>query len=86
MHVLILYANPVATSFGAALHQQAIEALRVSGHDIDDCDLYAEFFEPILTEQERIRYHDTQANREPIARYVDGLLASKRRPRLPGLE
>lgn len=77
MRVLILYANPVATSFGAALHQQAIEALRVSGHDIDDCDLYAESFEPILAEQERIRYHDTKVNREPIARYVDRLLAAE---------
>ena len=48
MRVLILYANPVATSFGAALHQQAVKALQASGHDIDDCDLYAERFDPIL--------------------------------------
>ena len=77
MRVLILYANPVATSFGAALHQQAIEAFRASNHDIDDCDLYAESFEPILTERERIRYHDTHLNREPVAGHADRMLAAE---------
>ena len=77
MRVLILYANPVTTSFGAALHQQAVRALRASGHDIDDCDLYAESFDPILSEQERIRYHNTETNRAPIAGYADRLLAAE---------
>ena len=77
MRVLVLYANPVATSFGAALHQQTVRALRASGHDIDDCDLYAESFGPILTEPERIRYHNTKVNREPIPGYTDRLLAAE---------
>jgi putative NADPH-quinone reductase len=41
LRVLILYANPVATSYGAALHGRVIEGLRKGGHRIDDCDLYA---------------------------------------------
>jgi NAD(P)H dehydrogenase (quinone) len=77
VRVLILYANPVATSFGAALHRQAVKALQASGHDIDDCDLYAECFDPILSEQERIRYHNVAVNREPIAGYADRLLAAE---------
>jgi putative NADPH-quinone reductase len=63
VRVLILYANPVAASFGAALHQQAVRALHASGHDIDDCDLYAESFDPILSERERIQNHNVEANR-----------------------
>ena len=77
MRVLILYANPVATSFGAALHQQAVKALQAGGHDIDDCDLYAERFDPILSEQERVRYHNIRVNREPVADYADRLLAAE---------
>jgi NAD(P)H dehydrogenase (quinone) len=77
VRVLILYANPVSTSFGAALHQQAVKALQASGHDIDDCDLYAERFDPILSEQERVRYHNIKVNREPVADYADRLLAAE---------
>ena len=42
LRVFILYANPVAVSFGAALRKQTVAALRSRGHEIDDCDLHAE--------------------------------------------
>jgi hypothetical protein len=77
LRVFILYANPVAASFGATLHRQVITTLRLHGHEIDDCDLYAESFDPILNEQERIRYHNVEANRAPIAGYADRLLAAE---------
>jgi len=77
VRVLILYANPVVTSFGAALHQQVVRALRANGHDVDDCDLYAESFDPVLSEQERIRYHNVEANRALVADYADRLLAAE---------
>ena len=41
LRVLILYANPVAASFGATLHRQVVTTLRSHRHEIDDCDLYA---------------------------------------------
>jgi NAD(P)H dehydrogenase (quinone) len=72
-----LYANPVALSFGAALRKQAIGALRSRGHEIDDCDLYAESFDPVMREQERMQYHDVELNRAPIAPYADRLLAAE---------
>jgi NAD(P)H dehydrogenase (quinone) len=50
VRVFILYANPVATSFGAALHTQVVAMLRARGHEIDDCDLYVESFDPIMSE------------------------------------
>jgi NAD(P)H dehydrogenase (quinone) len=58
MRVLILYANPSEKSFGAALHKKAVETLRSRGHYVDDCDLYAEGFDPVMSRQEREHYHD----------------------------
>jgi len=36
----------VETSFGAAIHAKLVVALRARGHEIDDCDLNAEGFDP----------------------------------------
>ena len=63
MRVFILYANPVATSFGAALHKQVVATLQSRGYEIDDCDLYLELFDPIMSTEERIAYHDTATSR-----------------------
>ncbi len=77
MRVLVLYAHPVETSFCAALHARTVEALRRAGHEVDDCDLYAEGFDPVLSRQERLDYHDTAINRGNAALYVERLLAAE---------
>ena len=77
LRVFILYANPVAASFGATLRKQVVTTLRSRGHEIDDCDLYAESFNPVMGEQERMRYHNADLNRAPIAAYADRLLAAE---------
>jgi NAD(P)H dehydrogenase (quinone) len=41
LRILILCANPVALSFGAALRKQTVATLRSRGHEIDECDLYS---------------------------------------------
>jgi NAD(P)H dehydrogenase (quinone) len=51
--------------------------LRSRGHEVDDCDLYAERFDPVLSEIERIQYHDIKLNRAPVAAYADRLLAAE---------
>ena len=71
MKVLVLYAHPVETSFGAALHRLVVERLRAKGHTVDDCDLYAEDFDPRLTRAERLGYHDVENNTEPVKGYVE---------------
>lgn len=63
MRVLVVYAHPVEESFVAALHQCVLKALRDAGHEVDDCDLNAEGFSPVLTGDERRAYHDVNANR-----------------------
>ena len=74
LRVLILYANPVATSFGAALHAQTIATLRKKGHQVDDCDLYAEGFDPLLSERDRLEYHNIGINRERVSSYADRVI------------
>src|SRR5688572_6694028 len=70
MRILVLYAHPDPASFNAALHRTAVEALVRAGHEVDDCDLYAEQFEPLLSLDERRAYHDPAANRTPVESYV----------------
>jgi hypothetical protein len=62
------YANPVSASFGAALHSAVVTTLQSRGHEVDDCDLYAEGFNPVMREQERMQYHDVELNRAPPSR------------------
>src|SRR5258708_5888129 len=77
MRVLVLYAHPVETSFVAALHCAVVGALRARGHEVDDCDLNVEGFDPVMSRQDRIDYHDTEVNRTRVAPYVDRLLAAE---------
>lgn len=77
MRVLVLFAHPVETSFGAALHTRAVEALRNGGHKVDDCDLYAEGFDPVMSRQDRAEYYEVGLNRRRVSAYVDRLLAAE---------
>lgn len=77
MRVLLLFCHPVEDSYLAALHRTALAALERAGHEVDDCDLYAEGFCPVLSREERIRYHDVGRNRAPVAGYVERLLAAE---------
>lgn len=77
MRVLVLHAHPDPKSYGAALHEAAITALRSAGHDVDDCDLYAEGFDAVLSRAERVGYHDLAGNTLPVAGYVERLRAAE---------
>ncbi|MEO8023411.1 NAD(P)H-dependent oxidoreductase [Polaromonas sp.] len=73
MHVLVVYCHPVETSFHAALHQEVLTNLKAAGHTVDDCDLYAEGFNPVLSREERLGYHDVPSNQLPLAAHVERL-------------
>ncbi|WP_181179124.1 NAD(P)H-dependent oxidoreductase [Mesorhizobium sp. B2-7-1] len=73
MKVLVLFAHPVETSFNAGLHRTIVERLVAAGHSIDDCDLYAEDFDPRLTRAERLGYHDQRGPNDAVAGYVERL-------------
>jgi len=70
MRILVVYSHPVETSYHAALHACVVATLRKAGHEVDDCDLYAENFNPVLSREERLNYHDLSVNQAPVASYV----------------
>ena len=74
MRVLVIYSHPVETSFNAALHGVVVERLRGAGHEVDDCDLYAEDFNPVMSRAERLGYHLIPQNQQPVQRYVDRVM------------
>lgn len=73
MRVLVVYCHPVETSFASALHQEVLRNLLAAGHTVDDCDLYAEGFNPVMSRAERLGYHEVPGNRAPVAGYVERL-------------
>ncbi|WP_159585690.1 NAD(P)H-dependent oxidoreductase [Chelativorans xinjiangense] len=73
MRVLVLFAHPVESSYSAALHATVVESLGAAGHEVDDCDLYAEGFDPVLSRHDRLVYHDIPENRALIEPYVQRL-------------
>ena len=73
MRILVLYSHPVETSYNAALHAQVVASLVDAGHEVDDCDLYAEGFDPVLSREERLGYHDVPSNRRRLQSHVDRL-------------
>jgi putative NADPH-quinone reductase len=77
MRVLVLFAHPVETSFNAALHRTTVAALKEAGYEVDDCDLYAEGFNPVMSRQERLDYHDEAICTRPVQGYVDRLRAAE---------
>ena len=76
MKAMVIFAHPCPESFGAALHGRIVDTLTDRGWDVDDCDLYAEGFQPILTTEERRNYQEEPANIEPVRAYVDRLRAT----------
>lgn len=76
MKVLVLHAHPVETSYNASLHRLILERLAARGHAVDDCDLYAEDFDPRLTREERLHYHDVGTNLGPVQPYVERVRAA----------
>jgi NAD(P)H dehydrogenase (quinone) len=73
MRVLVVFCHPVETSFHATLHRDVVESLTQAGHAVDDFDLYAEAFNPVLSRAERLGYHEVPGNRAPVEHYLQRL-------------
>lgn len=76
-HAMTLFAHPCPESFSAALHQQTVASRNGAGWDLDDCDLNAEAFQPLLTETKRRAYHDVPDNIAPVSNYVGRIRAAQ---------
>ena len=76
MRVHVIYAHPLDDSLAARLHQVTVDSLTEAGHEVDDLDLYADGFNPVMSAKDREDYHDVTRNRAEIGPYVDRLLAA----------
>src|SRR3954449_4419764 len=76
MRVLVIFAHPLADSFAAALHRAVVASLQRGGHEVDDCDLYAEGFDPVLSAAERRAYNTQLPDLSGVAEHVAKLKAA----------
>jgi NAD(P)H dehydrogenase (quinone) len=77
LHILVVFAHPSETSFVSALHLRVVEILRAGGHVVDDLDLYAEKFDPVMSREGLRHYIDTSANTREVEGYVQRLRAAE---------
>jgi putative NADPH-quinone reductase len=76
MKVHVIYAYPLQTGLAVEIHKTVVSSLIEAGHEVDDLDLYAEKFDPVLNEDDRTIYHDLEINQRRIKPYVDRLQAA----------
>ena len=76
MRILYIYCHPLPESFHAAIRVKALAALAAAGHQVDLLDLYAEKFDPVLSEEGRRHYHDTSRNQAGLENYVARLTSA----------
>jgi putative NADPH-quinone reductase len=77
MRVLYLYCHPLPESFHAAIRARALAGLAAAQHEVDLLDLYAEKFDPVMSEAARRDYHDTSRNQAGLESYVARLRAAQ---------
>jgi NAD(P)H dehydrogenase (quinone) len=77
LRILIVFAHPLETSFVSAVHARVVEILRSGGHVVDDLDLYAEKFDPVMSREGLLRYVDRSANTREVEGYVQRLRAAE---------
>jgi NAD(P)H dehydrogenase (quinone) len=75
LRILVVFAHPLESSFVSALHGRVVEILRARGHIVDDLDLYAEKFDPVMSREGLLHYVDTNANTREVEGYVQRLRA-----------
>lgn len=74
MKLLVVFCHPDPASYGAALRDTALQALREAGHELRLLDLYAEGFDPVLSRAEKRSYlPDTAQNIAGVQAHVDAL-------------
>jgi len=73
MRVHVVYAHPLQDSLASQLHRVVVDELTHAGHEVDDLDLYADGFDPVLSAEDRTNYHDGSINRKLVDPYVQRL-------------
>ena len=77
MRLLMVLAHPLADSYAASVARTARDALEANGHSVDLLDLYAEGFDPRLSESERRGYFDIPYDTRDLDNIVSRLQAAE---------
>ena len=56
MRVHVVYTHPSPERFAGPVRQRIVDALRARGHEVDELDLYAVGFDPVLSLEEWTAY------------------------------
>jgi NAD(P)H dehydrogenase (quinone) len=70
MRALVLHAHPVPGSFVDEVRRTAVEAMRRSGHEVEEIDLYARDFDPALSREDRANHLADPSTKPGIAEHV----------------
>ncbi len=73
MKILVVACHPLEDSFHQAVRQRALAGLARAGHEVRLIDLYAEGFDPVLSAEQRRRYHNAGANEQGVEAHLDAL-------------
>ena len=72
-HCLVVHAHPVSESFNTALRNSVVEGLLAAGNQVRSVDLYAEGFEPVLSDQEWTSQLGLPSTRPDFTKHVEHL-------------
>lgn len=72
----MVHAHPLHTSFNRRVLERLIAGLETAGHEVDLVDLYADDFDPVLTEVERTTDFDPDTADPVVSAYVARVLRS----------
>jgi putative NADPH-quinone reductase len=71
MRILVVFSHPVEESFGRAVYERLLAALKRAGHEVRGLDLYAIGFDPVLNADHRRDYHTPTVNEQPVRDQLD---------------
>ena len=78
MRYLVIHAHPDPESFSRAVRDATVASLTRSGHVVDVIDLYADGFDPRMTEAERLAYETQTPILDPaVADYARRLQSAE---------
>ena len=73
MKILVVACHPLDDSFHQAVRARALAGLAKAGHEVRLIDLYAERFDPVLSADQRRRYHDAGVNEQGVEPHLEAL-------------
>ena len=71
MLIQVVHCHPLADSFSHALFDTVVKTLERNGHDVIATDLYAQAFDPVMTEAERASYMSNDYQGGAVQAYID---------------